>query len=307
MDKPGFFFGLIVLLIFCTAPAAIDLYLPSLPSMAIALKAGHFAIQMTLTVYVIMVGLSQLIYGPSADRFGRKPMLLIGFAIFLVASIGCFFSTNSAELLVARAFQGLGMGCSFTIASAILGDCYEGTALARMTAFSSLIYSLSPLLAPVLGGYLDHWFGWQTNFAFLAFMAFVFLILIFWIIPETHRQPNPHALEFRVIFKTYGNMLIHPVFLINTLLLTLTAGIVITFNVAGPFLLQNTFQVSVVHYGELLFVLGGAYMLATGINGMLVKWVSGDVLIWLGILFCVLFSLGCGYRDWETTKGTLLS
>lgn len=308
-NKPSIFFIITTLLIFPLPQIAIDLYLPSLPSMAVDFHSADLFLQLTLTVYVLTLGLAQLIYGPFSDKFGRKKVLLTGMTIFFIGSLACTMATSVMQLLIFRIIQGLGMGCGFSVGSAILGDSFSGKKLAIMTAFSSMVYSLSPLFAPVLGGYIHHYVGWQGNFIFMALFCFVLLLAVVFVVHETNRHIDNRATDLKRIFSNYFTMITHRKFLGYIFGTVFCFGIMITFNVVGPFLLQNILKVSVVNFGALLFLLGLAYMLGTFINSQILHVMSINYATMMGLALMLLFSgalLIFGYVGWFSPMSVTL-
>lgn len=294
-------FAIITLSIFVVPQVGIDLYLPALPNMQQHLQSSQFAMQMTLTVYILTMGLTQLIYGPLSDQYGRKPVIIIGTVIFLLGSILTSLATNSSILLSGRVLQGAGMGASFTVASAILADVYEGKQLARMTAFSSMVYSLSPLLAPVLGGFFTQYLGWRMNFLFMTIMAAILLACLTLFTHETNHNKNPNACRLSSLISNYLAIIKHIRFMAYIMSLTMAFGCTIAFNVLGPFLMQNVLHVTPLHYGWLLLILGGAYLVGTSTNNALLKWMRVPTLIWLGLMILLSSTLAIllsGLLDW---------
>lgn len=291
-------FILTVLMIFPAGQLAIDLYLPSLPAMSSYFHCSNFLIQLTLTAYILSLGISQLFYGPASDRFGRRPVLLFGFGVFFLASLACVLAVTINQLLLFRALQGLGMGCGFAVGSAILGDSFTGKKLARMTTFSSMIYSLSPIIAPVFGGYLQHYFGWRSNFMFMAFFCLLLLSGIFFAISETNKHLDKTALQPGKLLASYFSMCVDSNFIGNILCLTLAFGVMITFNIVGPFLLQNVLHASVVAYGQLLLLVGLAYCLGTAFNSQLLKIIKINYAIALGMAMMLVFALALLVSSW---------
>lgn len=309
MKRSHTFFIISTLAIFPLPQLAIDLYLPSLPAMAKYMDASNFFLQLTLTVYIFSLGITQLIYGPSSDRFGRKPILMIGTLIFLVGSVACAFAQSITQLLIFRIMQGIGMGCGFTVASAIIGESFEGKMLARMTTFSSMIYSLSPILAPVLGGYIQHYVGWQANFIFMAIFTLLLLLSVYFFIPETNKNLNPQALNLKKLLINYLYMFRSPKFLGYIGALTLAFGVMVTFNVVGPFLMQNVLRVPVITYGQLLLLVGASYFLGTVCNSQLLRFFNVSVLIAMGLLLMLFSSVGLifsGWLDWFSVFSIML-
>lgn len=310
MKKNNLFFIIATLAIFPLPQLAIDVYLPSLPAIAKFMHTSDLLLQLTLTVFIFSLGITQLIYGPSSDRFGRRPVLLIGTIIFLLGSIACTFAQSITQLLVFRTVQGIGMGCGFTIASAIIGESFEGNMLAKMTTFSSMIYSLSPILAPALGGYIQHYMGWQGNFAFLAIFTALLLVVIYFFIPETNKNLNPQAMNIKKLSKIYLHMFRSSKFLGHIGTLTLTFGIMVTFNVVGPFLLQDVLRVPVIMYGQLLLLVGAAYFLGTICNSQLLRYFNTLILITGGLLLMLLSSIMLilsGWFGWFSVTSVMLS
>lgn len=267
-------FILTVLCVYPLPQMAIDLYLPSLPAMALPLHASQFGLQLTLGLYLLSLGAGQLFYGPASDRYGRKPALLVGLSIFFFASIGCANAHSIHQLLVYRVLQGLGAGCGFPIASAILGDCFDGKKLARISSIASMIYSLSPIVAPALGGYLQHTVGWRINFYVLAASALILFIAIIFLVQETNHSPNGNALKIKSLLLGYGQFFRHRRFLALMFCLTFSYGISIAFNVLGPFLFQVEFKLTPLAYGQLLLLIGLAYCLGALSNHFWLKFFS---------------------------------
>ena len=264
-------FILAILLIYPLPQVAIDIYLPSWPAMVNALHTSVPLLQTSLTIYILFLGISQLFYGPCSDRFGRKPVLLIGCSIFLISSVAAIFITSINQLLLLRAVQGIGMGSGFSVASAVLADTFTGKRLAQMTAYSAMVYSLSGILAPLLGGYLQHYIGWQANFFAMAIYALTLIILLYLFVFETNQQPDKSAIQPKSIVKNYLVLLSDFRFTGNVICLMLLYGIMITFSVIGPFILQNVLHVNEINYGKLLLIVGLSYFVGATITSHLLK------------------------------------
>lgn len=162
--------GLVVLLGSLTAmgPLAIDMYLSSLPTIASSLKATPAQTQGTLAAFLAGMALGQLVYGPASDRMGRRPPILIGVAIFTVASVGCALATTPELLLLARFVQAIGACAGGVVSRAVVRDRFNHTETARMLSLMMLIMGAAPILAPLLGSALLLFGGWRLNFWFMA-------------------------------------------------------------------------------------------------------------------------------------------
>ncbi|PMN65468.1 MFS transporter [Enterovibrio norvegicus] len=154
------------------------MYVPSMALMAADFQVTPSLLQAVMACYLIPYGLSQFIYGPLSDRFGRKPIILVGLAIYVVGTIVALFATTFDGFLVGSVIQGAGIGCGGAMARTLTRDCFEGSRLHKANSLVSMGLIFSPLIAPVLGGYLSTLFQWQASYLFLLVLAgVVFLIM----------------------------------------------------------------------------------------------------------------------------------
>ncbi len=185
--------ALVLGLLSCIGPFAIDMYLPAMPDIGADLGTSVQAMQSTITAYFIAFGLAQLVYGPWADRSGRKPPLYAGIAVFLVGSIICTFAPTVEWLLAGRFVQGLGGAALMVVPRAIIRDMYTGPAATRLMAAVMLVISVSPMLAPLAGSGLMAFFSWRAIFAALLIASLASLAILILFQPETlepkDRQP----------------------------------------------------------------------------------------------------------------------
>lgn len=166
-------------------PFAIDMYLPALPSIAADLNASTAATQMTLTVFFVAFGVCQIIYGPISDMVGRKPPLYFGIAIFALGSIGCGLAPGITWLIVFRFVQGLGAAAVAVIPRAVIRDLHTGVEATRLMSLVMLVFSVSPILAPLTGSALIVPFGWRAVFATVTIGAVLSFLLVVFLLPET--------------------------------------------------------------------------------------------------------------------------
>jgi DHA1 family bicyclomycin/chloramphenicol resistance-like MFS transporter len=149
-------------------PLSTDLYLPSLPSLAGYFAVGVDDIQLTLSVFLVGLATAQLVYGPLSDRFGRRPVLLVGLAIYVVASVVCMLAPSVPVLVVARFVQAVGACVGPVLGRAVVRDVYGREGAARVLAYMSAAMALAPAIGPILGGFFEEWFGWRINFLALV-------------------------------------------------------------------------------------------------------------------------------------------
>ena len=165
---------------------SIDMFLPALPAMAVAFGAGVGGAQLTLTLFLVGFAVAQLVFGPLSDRFGRRRVLIGGLALYALGGLGCAVAPSMRVLLAARVVQALGAGSGPVIARAIVRDLFEQERAARMLAAMGTAQALTPVLAPIAGGWIYVLAGWRAVFFVLAGCGALFLIAALRLVPETN-------------------------------------------------------------------------------------------------------------------------
>src|ERR1700675_2098894 len=154
-----------------TGTLATNILLPSLPQMAASLNVSSAAVTSAITIFLAVFALGQLLVGPLSDRYGRRWPVLIGFAVFFGGSVWCGLANDLPNLLVGRVVQAAGACATSVLSRAIARDMFRGPALARAMALIMIVMSAAPGFSPLLGGALDHYFGWRSEFALVAAFA----------------------------------------------------------------------------------------------------------------------------------------
>ncbi len=176
-------------LLSAVGPFAIDMYIPALPTIVADLHTTTAAAQLTLTVFFIGFGICQLIYGPVSDMVGRKPPLYFGLVCFLAGSVGCALAPSIGVLIAFRLVQGIGASAVMVIPRAVIRDLHTGVEAARLMSMVMLVFSVSPILAPLAGSMLIVPFGWRAVFVAVVVATAVALVMIAAFLPET-RPPE---------------------------------------------------------------------------------------------------------------------
>ena len=177
--------ALILGLLSAIGPFAIDMYLPALPDIGASLGASVGAVQWSLTAFFLALGAGQLFYGPISDMVGRKPPLYFGLGLFTVASVGCALASDIETLVALRFLQGLGAAAGMAIPRAVVRDLHTGTDAARLMSLLILVFSVSPILAPLAGSGVIALTGWRGVFWVVAVAAVAGLALVYGSLQET--------------------------------------------------------------------------------------------------------------------------
>lgn len=189
------------------APMTIDLYLPAMPLMARDLMTDAESIQLTLSVYMVGFALAQTFFGPVSDRFGRKPTIIVGTCIYLVASVACALATSVEQLIVFRLVQSFGAAVGPVVARAVVRDMFTREEAARMYSVVTTVVAIAPVIAPVLGGFIVVWFGWRANFWILTGFGATAMLLVILMLPETNKTLDPSATRITRMLSNFTSML----------------------------------------------------------------------------------------------------
>ena len=242
-------------------PLSTDLYLASLPSLATGFGVPASTVQLTLSLFVIGFGGAQLIIGPLSDRYGRRPVLLAGLALYVAASALCGLSPSIEVLIAARFLQALGCCSAVIVARAIVRDAYAPQDSARVIAKAATWLSLAPLLGPILGSYLQVNFGWRAAFGALTLLSAALLGLAFLRLPETNVHKNPHATALSGLLANYRIVLGAREFWAYALPGALSFGAIFAFISGSSLILIRVLAVPTAWFG---------YCFALGVSGYLI-------------------------------------
>ena len=188
-------------------PLTIDMYLPSFPSISADLQVPQSRVELTVSTYLLGLALSQLFYGPIADRYGRKKPLLGGLAIYMLATIGCALASSVEYLLFFRCIQACGAAAAMVIPRAVIRDQLNTRDSAMAMSMMMLIMGVAPILAPLMGGYLSPVTGWRGLFAVMLFYSAIMFVLAIFRLRETMPAEKAVPLHLRTIGRNYAGLL----------------------------------------------------------------------------------------------------
>jgi MFS transporter, DHA1 family, multidrug resistance protein len=216
-----------------------DTYLPSFPSIAEEFRIGLDVVQQTLTVYLLAMAVMTLFHGTLSDAMGRRPVILIGLIFYVGASVGALFARSFSILLFCRLVQGMFAGVGMAVGRAMIRDRFSGPEAQTVMSYTTVVFGLAPVLAPILGGWLEVAFGWRSVFGFLAIFGFLLLGACTLKLPESLPPARRSPLHLRATLTNYVIMATDLRFLFQSLAIALAASALFIYISAAPvFILQ---------------------------------------------------------------------
>ena len=274
----------IALLILPISGLSIDIYVPSLPAVSNYFGVDKAAVQLTITTYMIGLGLMQLFAGGISDSYGRQKPMFYSLGIYILSTLFIPFAHNINQLLALRFIQGATVGLTVVPMRSVFSDLFEGRELQKMMIYSTMVWSIGPIIAPAIGGYIQHYIGWQANFYLLALYSFSIFVAAWFYLPETSQHRHPFKIN--AILKRYIEISLDWQFAVGVLINGLLYSFIILFSIVGPFLIQSVLGYSAIYYGHISLLLGFAWFLGTMTNRFLI-----DIHIMTKTLFGLIFML----------------
>lgn len=194
-------------LLTAVGPFAIDMYLPALPAIAADLRASTAATQGSLMAFFLAVALCQIAYGPLSDSYGRKAPVYFGLGLYTIGAIGCSLAPSIEWLIAARFVQGIGACAGLIIPRAVVRDLHTGHEAARLMALIMLVFSVSPILAPVFGSFVAEYAGWREIFWVIAVIGVLALLVAIFLLRETRPPAARIPFDARTIARSYLQLL----------------------------------------------------------------------------------------------------
>jgi MFS transporter, DHA1 family, multidrug resistance protein len=263
--------GIATILSFSLIPLsglATDVYLPSLPAMAAALHASDAQIQLSILLFLVSAGASQLFVGALLDSFGRFPLSNAAMAVFILSSFAIAWFPDIHVLYAMRIIHGITVAIIVVAKRAYFMDSFSGERLKKYISLFSIVWATSPILAPFIGGYLQESLGWKSNFYFLGCFTGLILILTLIFGGESIRSFAPWAL--RSMTRVYADMLRTRDFSVALIVIGLTYSILMVFGMTGPFIIEKEFHYTPVVTGYSALLSGTAVLTGGIISRMLI-------------------------------------
>lgn len=259
-----YYYSFLAMITIPLAGMSTDIYIPSLPYMAIDFHVIKSLTQYTVTSYVLAMGIAQLFAGPVSDAFGRKKQLLLALLLQVISVLVILHSPNIYVVIAARFFQGLGAAFMIVPARAILNDIFTGDQLKKHFNYLTISFAIGPIIAPFIGGYLQHYIGWQANFYVILFYALILIFLYSFTYQETCQNTRPFSIDR--LGKSYRTIFTNSYFIAGSLLAGMLVGYSSLFNLVGTFLIQTSLHKSAITYGHIALLMGLAWLIGNTIN-----------------------------------------
>lgn len=301
-SKIGFLLFVVLGAIGALTPLAIDMYLPAMPAIARDLGASAGAVQITLTAYTAGFAIGQLLHGPLADSYGRRPVMLCGVFLFAVASMVSATTNGIDALTTVRAAQGFAGAAAAVVIQAVVRDMFDREDFARAMSFVTLVVTLAPLVAPMIGGHLAVWFGWRSIFWALAIFSALVIAMVFWKIPETLSADNRQPLHFRSTIKNYLQLCRNGEAMGLIFSGAFSFAGMFAFLTAGSFVYIDLYGVTPNEFGYLFGLNIVAMIAMTSLNGRFVKKVGSHAMLRFGLFIQLLAGIGL-FVGWMLDAG----
>lgn len=266
---PRYIFPLLAAITFI-APLANHMFLPAMPVVKQEFGIGNELAFATLSLTMMTMAFTTLVYGGFADQWGRKKVLLTGLALYTIGAELCWFAPDIWILLAGRVLQGAGAGCGIVLARAIARDVYGMDRIASVIANLTAAYVLGPLIAPTIGGFLVAWEGWRFLFLVITVIGLGLIALIAFKLPETHHPEGRHHKVSAVvggIFRNYGQLMIVPRFTAYALVPGCLSGAFFSFATAWSFLARESLGIPTQEYGVWFLFLPAGFMCGNLMSG----------------------------------------
>lgn len=303
LDPRSLAFSLLLGALTAMTALAVDMSLPALPSLARDFAAPADRVQLTLSLFLLGYAGGQLVYGPLSDRFGRRRLLLFGLGVYTLAGFICAAAPRLEVLVTARLVQGFGACVGPVLGRAVVRDHHTGPRAVQMLSSITMVMSLAPLLAPILGGQLLALFGWRAIFLCLGGIGLALSAAAWWGFGESLGNPDPHATRIRRLVANYRAFFAGRRALGLALLNGFTFAGLFSFLSGSPLVLIEVYGVPSAHYGFYFAFSAVALMLGAAANKRLVRRYEGERVMRRGLRVLALAGALLLLQSWTRWGG----
>ena len=274
---------LLVLLVGMAAlgPLGMHIFLPSMPGLQAVFGTSYATVQLTLTFYFIAFACAQLVYGPLSDRFGRRPVILVGLTLFLAGNLACMLAPSIEALIAGRVLQAIGGCAGMSLGRAIVRDVYTRERAASMMAYTTTAIVIAPMIGPTLGGFIDVHLGWRYTFGFVLLLGAAILVAAALALEETHKNRGA-VTSVRAMLGSYGVLLRRRDFLGYAVPTACIVSAFFGFLGSAPYVVVTLMGRPSSEYGFYFLFIAGSFMLGNLIAGRITPRVGSDRMITIG-------------------------
>ena len=273
-------------------PFSIDAYLPSLPAIAKSLHVPVAHVQQTMTAFLSVFAVMSLWHGAISDAYGRRRLTLISLVLFLLASLGCATVNNLNLLMFFRAMQGATAGTGMIVGRAIVRDLFDGAEAQRLMARVAAIFSIAPILAPVLGGWFQVWFGWRSIFVFMALLSGALFLSCRHMLPETLSHENRQRLEPVFLARSYWKVLTNRPFLMACSSMAFSNAGLFIYILGAPVFLMKHLHLKETQFIFLFLPISIALVAGSWMSSWFAGRISGRHTIFIGYSIAAFAAMG---------------
>lgn len=282
----------ILIAISAVGPLALNIFMPSIPGLQQEFGISYGVAQLTLTLYLIGMAACQLVYGPISDRVGRRPMLLAGMSLFVLASLMAALAPSIHVLIAARLLQAVGGAAGIVLARAMVRDVFDRETSASVISYITMAFVVAPMVAPAIGGYIDVHGGWRIGFWLLAGLGAVVLAAAWFYLPETHVNRNPAGSGMGLVTGA-ARLFALPRFRSYTIVLAFTSAVFFAFLGGAPHIMMDVLGRTPMEYGAWFATVSAGYMAGNFISGRYTRAVGLDRMILYGCSITVVGGALC--------------
>ncbi|MEJ8474135.1 multidrug effflux MFS transporter [Roseibium algae] len=288
----------ILIVISTVSPVSMNIFLPSLSGMVDAFSTTTAKVQLTMSLYFVAIAIAQIFLGPLSDRYGRRPVILLGMGLYTVGSVMCLLAPTIEALILARLVQAVGGCTGLTLGRAIIRDLHERDKAASMIGYVTMGMAIGPMLAPVLGGFLDGFYGWVGGFYLMVLLGVgVFVAAIFNLHETNHRKAKNGGISG--LWRNYASLGSHKLFWAYSLTAMFTSSLFFAYIGGAPFIAAGMLGMSPKEMGLYFMFVAAGYIIGNGISGRVSGRVGVLKMVLVGSVLPALAIVALVFLSWE--------
>ena len=257
------------------SPFSIDTFFPSFHAIAREFSLSGWQIQQTLSVYMVPLAFMSLVQGPLSDSVGRRPVVLVGLALYSLASVGCALAPTFGVLLAFRIVQGMTAGVGTIVGRAVIRDLHDGPQAQRLMSLVVMIFAFAPAVAPIIGGWIHVTLGWRPVFGFMALIGVALFVGTFLRLPETHPPERRSELHAGSLARTAFSIIRNKEFMLLALAMGANFAAMMSFVGAAPAVVVDHWHLRETQFAALFVPIIGGFVVGAWISGRMAGRVRG--------------------------------